>query len=77
MILDHLRSEGLNIQRERVHKCLARIDPRNVRIRWAMTVARRVYSVAGPNSLWHVDGYHSLITWGFVVHGQLMGFHGW
>ena len=51
MVLGHLRSEGLNIQRGRVRKCLARVDPRNVRIRWAITVLRRAYSVAGPNSL--------------------------
>ena len=30
MVLGHLRSEG-------VRKCLTRIDPRNVRIRWAIT----------------------------------------
>lgn len=39
MVWGHLRSEGLNRQRERVCKCLARIDPRNVRIRWAITVS--------------------------------------
>ncbi|KAJ7373312.1 hypothetical protein OS493_012903 [Desmophyllum pertusum] len=74
MILGHLRSEGLIIQRERVRKCLARIDPHNVRIRRAITVSRRAYSVAGPNSLWHLDGHHSLITWGFVIHGSIDGF---
>ena len=60
MVLGHLRSEGLSIQRERVHKCLARVDPLNVRIRWAITISRRAYSVAGPNSLWYLDGHHSL-----------------
>ena len=40
MVLGHLRSEGLNIQRERIRKCLAHIDHRNVRIRWAITVSR-------------------------------------
>ena len=69
MVLGHLRSEGLNIQRERVRKCLVCVDPRNVRIRWAITVSRRAYSVAGPNSLRHLDGHHSLITWGFVIDG--------
>ena len=34
MVLGHLRSEGLNIQRERVRKCPALIDPHNVRIGW-------------------------------------------
>ena len=27
-----------------------------------------------PNSLWHIDGHHSLIQWGFVVHGCIDGF---
>lgn len=74
MVLGHLRSQGLHIQRERVRKCLARIDPHNVMIRWAITVSRRAYSVAGPNSLWHLDGHHSLVTWGFVIHGAIDGF---
>ncbi len=39
-----------------------------------MVVSRRTYSVAGPNSLWHLDGHHSLINWGFVVHGAIDGF---
>ena len=61
MVLGHLRSVGLSIQREQVRKCLSRVDPRNVRIRWAITVSRRAYSAAGPNSLWHLDSHHSLI----------------
>ena len=51
MVVGHLRSEGLNIQQERGRKCLAHVDPRNVTIRWAITVSRRAYSVAGPTSL--------------------------
>ena len=27
-----------------------------------------------PNSLWHVDGHHSLIRWVFVIHGCIDGF---
>ena len=37
-------------------------------------VSRRKYSVAGPNSLWHLDSHHSLITWGFVIFGAIDGF---
>ena len=74
MILGHLRSEGLIVQRDRIRKCLARIDPHNSRIRWAITVSLRAYSVAGPNSLWHQDGHHSLVKWGFVIHGAIDGF---
>jgi hypothetical protein len=29
---------------------------------------------SGPNSLWHIDGHHSLIRWKFVVHGCIDGF---
>ena len=36
-----------------------------------MTVRRRVYSVDGPNSLWHIDGNHKFIKWRFVVHGGI------
>ena len=35
---------------------------------------RHVYSVPWPNSLWHMDGHHSLVGWGFVVHGCIDGF---
>ena len=30
--------------------------------------------MAGPNSLWHIDGHHSLVSWGFVIHGGIDGF---
>ena len=30
--------------------------------------------MAGPNSLWHVDGYHKLIRWKIVIHGGIDGF---
>lgn len=26
------------------------------------------------NSLWHIDGHHSLITWRMVVHGGIDGY---
>ncbi len=35
---------------------------------------RRKYSVPGPNSLWHLDDHHSLITWAFVIHGAIDGY---
>ena len=74
MVLGHLRSKRLSIQQERVRKCLARVDPRNVRIRLATTVSQRAYSVAVSNSLWHLDSHHSLISWEFVIHGAIDGF---
>ena len=74
MINGYLRSLGIRLQRQRVRSSIARVDPVNVRLRWAVVVSRRAYSVPGPNSLWHIDGHHSLINWGFVVHGAIDGF---
>lgn len=50
------------------------MNPVNTAIRWAGVISRRVYSVPWPNSLWHMDGHHLLIRWGFVVHGCIDGF---
>ena len=42
--------------RQRARDSLNRIDARGVALRLRHTLHRRKYSVAGPNSLWHVDG---------------------
>ncbi|TFK56301.1 hypothetical protein OE88DRAFT_1622739, partial [Heliocybe sulcata] len=34
----------------------------------------RKYTLSHPNYLWHIDGYHKLIRWGFVIHGMVDGF---
>jgi len=43
-------------------------------MRWHQLIHRRVYSVPGPNALWHIDGNHRLIRWRLVVHGAIDGF---
>ena len=73
LVSGHLRSVGLRVQRDRIRASIGRVDPENSRIRWAV-ICRRSYSVAGPNSLWHIDGHHSLVSWGFVIHGGIDGF---
>lgn len=60
MLHGMLRRLGHHVQRHRIQSALLRIDPihhvfQRIRIR------RRVYSVAGPNSLWHHDGQHGTI----------------
>ena len=70
----HLKSINLHIQRRRICESLARIDPGGVRLRWAVVVCKRSYSIAVPNSLWHIDSQHSLVNWGFVIHGAIDGF---
>lgn len=39
-----------------------------------LVVSRRTYQVPWPNSLWHLDGHHSLIRWKIVIHGCIDGF---
>lgn len=70
----HFRALGYNIQRRRIREGLNRVDPRNTALRWGALVTRRVYFVPWPNSLWHMDGHHSLIRWGFVIHGCVDGY---
>ena len=74
MILGHLKSLGIRVQHSRVTKSLVRVDPDSSHTRWALLIKRRRYSVPGPNSLWHIDGNHSLVNWGFVIHGSIDGY---
>ena len=30
--------------------------------------------MAGPSSLWHIDGNHKLVRWRIVIHGGIDGF---
>ncbi|RXN21848.1 hypothetical protein ROHU_023732 [Labeo rohita] len=68
-----LVAEGLKVSRQRVREMLVRINPAAAARRWSSTVARRVYHVPYPNSLWHIDGNMRLIRWGFVIHGAIDG----
>ena len=70
----YLRSQGVHVQRHRVRESLSRVDPNNTALRWGIVITRRQYYVPWPNSLWHLDGHHSLIRWGFVVHGCIDGY---
>lgn len=77
-IMRRVRDYGLgyNIQRKRIRESLNRVDPRNTALRWGALVSRRKYFVPWPNSSWHMDGHHSLIRWGFVIHGCIDGTRG-
>lgn len=52
-----LRRLGQRLPRERIRASLMRIDPVQ-RVFQRIRIRRRVYSVPGPNSLWHHDGQH-------------------
>lgn len=69
-----LQQRGIFVQRYKVRESTRRVDPLGTRLRWQQVVQRRKYSVPKANSLWHIDGHHSLIRWRFVVHGCIDGF---
>ena len=55
VILGHLRNLGYYTNRVRVRESIRRTDPLNTPQRWGGGAhQRRPYSVAGPNSLWHL-----------------------
>ena len=59
LILGQLRSMGYHITRSCVREALRSVDPISTALRWQGDVtARRPYSVAGRNSLWHIGQLH-------------------
>lgn len=74
LFIGHLRSLNLHVQCRRVRESLLRVDPHSVALGHRQTLHQRHYSVPGPNSLWHIDGYHKLIHWKIIIHGGIDGF---
>ena len=65
-----LRRLGHRLPRERIRHSLMRIDPVQ-RVFQRIRIRRRVYSVPGPNSLWHHDGQHSKFSIHLYVNKSL------
>jgi len=74
MVMGVLCSKQIFVARHRVRDVIRKIDPINTSMRWGAMHPRYNYSVPGPNALWHIDGLHKLIKWGFVVHGGIDGY---
>lgn len=50
-----LRARGYRVVRARIRNALQSSDPLSAALKWPGGLTRRrMYSVAGPNSLWHV-----------------------
>lgn len=74
MMCGYLRDKGINIQRYRLRSSIIRTDPVRRLARCNRVITRCNYSVTRSNSLWHIDGHHSLISWRIVVHGGIDGY---
>ena len=72
-VCGHLRSTGVRVQKQRVLDSLKRVDRIGRFIRRHAVIRRRKYFSSRPNALWHCDGHHKLIRYGFVIHGFING----
>ena len=55
MAVGFVRSRGFRVSRARIRTALRASDLLSTALRWPGVITRRrVYSVAGPNSLWHI-----------------------
>ena len=70
LVTDHC----LVVKRETVRIIQKRLDPEGVYLRSRRAFRRRVYSVQGPNYMWHLDGYDKLKPFGFAIHGAIDGY---
>ncbi len=73
-LIGFLRSHGIRIQKSRLYQSLNRVDGLGHALRQQTAIKRREYYSSRPNALWHCDGHHKLIMWGFVIHGFIDGY---
>ena len=71
-----LRSKNINVAWQRIRNSMWRADPNGMLLRSLNlhVTHRRQYSVPGPLSLWHIDGNHKLVNFGFVIHSGIDGY---
>ena len=70
----HLVRMGIWVTRNALHASIHRVDHGGTVERRKHVVCCRLYSVAHPNAVWHIDGQHKLIRWCFVIHAAIDDF---
>ena len=73
MIQRLLHVHGISTDKETVRELLKILDPEGVELRSRHQLRRREYNTAGPNHLWHIDGYNRLKPFGFYIQGAIDG----
>jgi hypothetical protein len=69
----HLLQLGWRIQRDRLLASISRVDGIQKVLRKNTVIKRRQYVSSRPNAVWHIDGYHKLGPYGFVIHASVDG----
>ena len=68
------KDHGLSVKRTEIMQIMKHLSPHATEKRKAHRLQRRMYTVKGPNYLWHVDGYEKLKPFGFCIHGCIDGY---
>ena len=63
-----LHVHDISTDRDTVRELLKILDPVGVEARSRHRLQRRQYKTAGPNHIWHIDGYDKLKPFGFCIH---------
>lgn len=70
-----LSAEGVTAPQRKVREAMRRVDPVGVQLRTMRKISRiKKYDAHGPHFLWHMDGCHKIIRWGFVIHACIDGY---
>ncbi|KAG8810735.1 hypothetical protein FRC19_004350 [Serendipita sp. 401] len=67
MLRGHFRGRGHQVSRARIRASFERVNGAGAEF-GRPRIQRRVYTVSGPNSLWHHDGHHSRFAVALVYH---------
>lgn len=65
---------GIRAKYTTVLEVLRILNPSGVERRSRYRLKRRIYSVLGPNFIWHIDGHDKLNRFGFCIHGAIDGY---
>ncbi|KAJ8090047.1 hypothetical protein PM082_018627 [Marasmius tenuissimus] len=74
LIQGQLKFMGIHVPRRRVEASYLRVVGLPTQSFGIRRITRRIYTVPGPNSLWHHDGQHGLIKYKIVIHAFIDGF---
>ena len=73
-LMGFLQQHGFHVQQRHVWQSLHWVDGLNHHL-WKTHVIRRwKYNIPRSNALWHIDGHHKLICWGFIIHALIDGY---
>ena len=65
---------GHHVRRDVVQMICRALDPTGVELRRRHRLTRRQYFAAGPDFIWHLDGYDKLKPYGVCISGCIDGF---